>query len=127
MALGAKLGLILLGCVSVAPLSGLPGEVGSPREIAAVVAVETAKMESLQSGFTTCSPLVVSSVFWKTRSVDRSTGYGLFGVEIHQTDGRILKENGRLALASTRVMTGPGNSDHRHHIGGRPECNQGLG
>ena len=52
MALGAKLGLILLGCVSVARLSVAYQErLDRHGEIAAVVAVETAKMESLQSGF----------------------------------------------------------------------------
>ena len=48
MALGAKLGLILLGCVSVARLSVAYQErLDRHSEIAAVVAVETAKMESL--------------------------------------------------------------------------------
>lgn len=52
IALGAKVGLILLGCVSVARLSVAYQErLERHGEIAAVVAVETAKLESLQSGF----------------------------------------------------------------------------
>ena len=44
--------MILLGCVSVARLSVAYQErLDRHGEIAAVVAVETAKMESLQSGF----------------------------------------------------------------------------
>lgn len=52
IALGAKVGLILLGCVSVVRLSVAYQErLERHGEIAAVVAVETAKLESLQSGF----------------------------------------------------------------------------
>ena len=52
IALGAKVGLILLGCVSVVRLSVAYQErLERHDEIAAVVAVETAKLESLQSGF----------------------------------------------------------------------------
>ena len=52
IALGAKVGLILLGCVSVARLSVAYQErLERHGEIAAVVAVESAKLESLQSGF----------------------------------------------------------------------------
>ncbi len=52
IALGAKVGLILLGCVSVVRLSVAYQErLARHGEIAAVVAVETAKLESLQSGF----------------------------------------------------------------------------
>ena len=52
IALGAKVGLILLGCVSVVRLSVAYQErLERHGEIAAAVAVETAKLESLQSGF----------------------------------------------------------------------------
>ena len=52
IALGAKVGPILLGCVSVVRLSVAYQErLERHGEIAAVVAVETAKLESLQSGF----------------------------------------------------------------------------
>ena len=52
IALSAKIGLILLGCVSVARLSlAYQERLERHSEIAAVVAVETAKLESLQSGF----------------------------------------------------------------------------
>ena len=52
IALGAKVGLILLGCVSVVRLSVAYQErLERHDEIAAVLAVETAKLESLQSGF----------------------------------------------------------------------------
>ena len=52
MALGAKLGLILLGCVSVARLSFAYQErLDRHSEIAAVVALETTRLESLQAGF----------------------------------------------------------------------------
>lgn len=52
IALAAKVGLILLGCVSVARLSlAYQERLERHSEIAAVVAVETAKLESLQSGF----------------------------------------------------------------------------
>ncbi len=52
IALSAKVGLILLGCVSVARLSlAYQERLERHSEIAAVVAVETAKLESLQSGF----------------------------------------------------------------------------
>ena len=52
IALGAKVGLILLVCVSGVRLSVAYQErLERHGEIAAVVAVETAKLESLQSGF----------------------------------------------------------------------------
>lgn len=52
VALAAKVGLILLGCVSIARLSVAYQErLERHSEIAAVVAVETAKLESLQTGF----------------------------------------------------------------------------
>ena len=52
VALAAKVGLILLGCVSITRLSVAYQErLERHSEIAAVVAVETAKLESLQTGF----------------------------------------------------------------------------
>ena len=52
VALGAKFALILLGCVSLARLAVAYQErLERHSDIAAVVAVETAKLESLQTGF----------------------------------------------------------------------------
>ena len=52
IALGAKVGLIVLGCVSVGRLSVAYQErMERHGEMAAVVAVETEKLETLQAGF----------------------------------------------------------------------------